>query len=308
MRTISRNMLGFHLLKRDRTLSIQNLEGRRFSFCEFITTFGILRRPDGKSAGTVLTSNQTLGSEDILKTLRRGFEAISNHPDVKSGKRIPVLHLDGARNQTTKDPDYINPNDMNLSDGGANRVSMDGIGKKGLQTVLSENGQWVDGMRLAEARSRMWASKKVRDQRCQVENLGLEFGIIVIFNPKAHPWLAFVEQLWRWSKDKIQNLLQMSEIAKKYIELMEDFMDGTDWAVAKCQKWFNLSLKYVEYYSRGGVNIVKDRDMRVMDLSKMNRLTPRPKFRSRDEAMRATHEANFILLRGKHYEHVDSYW
>ncbi len=234
-----------------------------------------------------------------MKTLRRGFEAISNHPEVKSGKRIPVLHLDGARNQTTKDPDYINPNEMNLSDGGANRASMDGIGKKGLQAVLSENGQWEDGMRLAEARTRMWASKKVRAQLCQVEKLGLEFGIIVIFNPKAHPWLAFVEQLWRWSKDKLQNLLQMSEISRKYSGLMEDFMDGTDWAVAKCQKWFNLSLKYVEYYSRGGVNIVKDRDMRAMDLSKMNRLTPRPKFRSR---------ANFILLRGKHYEHVDSYW
>ncbi len=281
-------------------------KGRRFAFCEFMTPTGILRHPDGKSAGTILTSNQTLGSDDILRTIRRGFEAISNQPEVKSGKRIPVLHL--ARNQTTKEPDYINPNEMNLSDGGSNRVLMDHIGTKGLQKVLSENGQWLEGMRLAEARDRMWASNMVRDQQCQIENLGLEFGIIVIFNPKAHPWLAFIEQFWRWMKDKLQNLLNMSEISKRYNLLLVDFMNGTEWAVAKCQKWFHLSLKYVEYYSRGGVDMVKDRKMRALDLSTMNRMTPKPKFQSVEEARQAAHRANFVLFRGKQYQHVELYW
>ena len=283
-------------------------KGKRFSFCEFISLSGILRHADGKSAGTILTWNQTLTSEDILKTMRRGLEAIANHPEVKDKGRVPVLHLDGARNQTTKDSDYIDPNVMNLSDGGANRVSMKGIGMKGLQRVLAENKQWVDGMRLKEARDRMWASRLVRDQLSQIEKLGQEFGVIIIYNPKAHPWLAFIEQLWRWIKDKLQNLLHMAEITKKYEELIAEFMDGKEWALAKCQKWFNLSLKYVEYYSRGGEDIVKDRDMRVLDLSTMGRLTRKPKFTTTEEARKETHNANFILFRGKQFQPVGAYW
>lgn len=283
-------------------------KGKRFSFCEFLSLDGVLRHPDGKSAGTILTSNQTLSAEDVLRTIRRGLEAVTDHPDVKAGRRIPVLHLDGARNQTTKDSDYINPNDINLSDGGTNRVSMAGIGTKGLKSVLTEENQWSDGMRLAEARDRLWASKLVRDQLSQIEKLGKEFGVIILYNPKAHPWLAFIEKLWRWVKNKLQNLLKMAEISQRYGELMVDFMDGTDWAVAKCKKWFNLSLKYVEYYSRGGEKIIRERDMIAMDLSKLKRPAPKPKFANPEAARQAAHEANFILFRGKQYKPVDVYW
>lgn len=282
-------------------------KGKRLAFCEFMTSTGVLRHPDGNSAGTILHSNQTLAADDILRVLRRGLEAISNHPDVTSGRRIPVLHLDGARNQTTKDRDYINPNEMNLSDGGKNRVAMDKIGLKGLQRVLAENNQWSDSMKLEDARAKMWASKMVRDQISQVEKLGREFNVIVVHNPKAHPWLAGIEKLWRWMKGQLQNLMRLREMKARYLELIPRFFEGADLAT-KCGKWQQLSVKYIEYYSRGGTAIVKESDMKAFDLSKMARPRPKEQFRTSEEAFWAVHRVNFILFRGKHYIPVMDYW
>ncbi len=283
-------------------------KGKRLSFCEFLTRNGVLRHSDGKSAGTILKSNQILAANDILQVLRRGFEAIANHPEVRSGQKIGVLHLDGARNQTTKDSDYINPNEMNLSDAGANRVSMKNIGIRGLKSVLVENNQWSEDMKLADARAKLWGSRMVRDQLSQVEKLGKQFGVIVVYNPKAHPWLSFIEKLWRFVKMELQNVLNLREMRSRYEDLIGRFLEGSEFARTKCTKWHQLSLKYLEYYSRGGTEIVKEPDMKKLDLSKLPRPPPKSQFRTFEEAFRATHNANFILFRGKNYSPVASYW
>jgi hypothetical protein len=282
-------------------------KGRRISFCEFVTKNGVLRHPDGKSAGSILQSNETLAGPDVLRTMKRGFEAIVAHPDVQAGGKA-VVHLDGARNQTVKEDDYINPDKMNLMDGGKNRVAMDGIDMKGLRTVLSEHNQWSDSMTLADAKEKLWASKMVRDQLSQVERLAEEFGIIVVYNPKAHPWLCFIEKLWRWIKFKLQNLLSLTQIRARYEELIEDFMIGSAFARAKCNKWFELSKKYLEYYSRGGLDIVRECDMKKLDLTTMPRARPKAKFNTLDKAAQSVHAANFILFRGKHYIPSTAYW
>lgn len=282
--------------------------GPRLAFCEFVTSEGVLRHPDGQSAGTVLQRNETLTAAEILSSFERGFESIANHPLVKKKKLQPVLLVDSARNQTTKSPDYLNPNEMNLSDGGKNRVLMAGIGLKGLKTVLSEHNQWEEGMSLAQARDKMWASEMVRQQRSELEALGRRYGVIVLYNSKAHPWFAFVERFWRWIKMRLQNLFTLELIRSEYTRLIGEMMEGAPYPKQKFQKWFNLALKYTEYYARGGLSMKREAEMSKMEIEKVGRLRPNKKFRSREELAQAVHNLNFIAFRGKHYSEGIQYW
>jgi hypothetical protein len=76
---------------------------------------------------------------------------------------------------------------MNMADGGKNRPAMRLIGTQGCKSVLQAHGKWRDGMKLAEARDILWQWKEVRSQKTIIEALCNEAGVILLYEPKAHP-------------------------------------------------------------------------------------------------------------------------
>ena len=60
-------------------------KGPRMSICEFITRYGILKHPDGRSAGQTFMENEIITAEIVKDCIKRGCEAIVAHPLVKSG-------------------------------------------------------------------------------------------------------------------------------------------------------------------------------------------------------------------------------
>ncbi len=76
---------------------------------------------------------------------------------------------------------------MNMTDGGENRKPMRLIGTQGCRSVLESRGMWRDGMKLTDARDTLWHWKEVCKQKTIIEQLCNETGIVLIYEPKAHP-------------------------------------------------------------------------------------------------------------------------
>lgn len=117
---------------------------------------------------------------------------------------MAVVIIDGAKINKMMPADAINPNSvsispdllrhqMNLSDGGKNRQAMRVVGVRGLRSVLEEHGQWEEGMKLAQARERLWEWSAVQAQLTQVEEVFKAEGIVFFYNPKAHPVMSPIE-------------------------------------------------------------------------------------------------------------------
>lgn len=282
-------------------------KGPRMSICEFITRYGILQHPDGRSAGQTFMENEIITAEIVKDCIKRGCEAIVAHPLVKSGAQ-PFLLIDNARVQTTKPPNFINPRDMNVSDGGKNRVEMNLIGLRGIRSVLEEHGRWKEGMLADEARSVLWKSKMVQSQMTEVEGICRNFGVVLLYNCKAHPWLAMIEQYWRWLKKDLMDLLSIKQIQEKHLQLVDIMMSGSLEAKSRCEKWFSRSLKYTKYYACGGLDVVRAREMEHLDLDSLGPSVARARFSSFEEMTNEAHDANWIAICGKRYEAVAEYW
>jgi hypothetical protein len=283
-------------------------KGQRLGSCEFIIHTGLLQHPDGGSAGTIFEIGEIVDGDKVLDCISRGCVAIRNHPAVKDHGLIPVLVIDGARTNTTKPKGFIEPSKMNLSDGGANRVPMNGIGLKGLRSVLEESGKWVGHMGKAEAETLLWSSNLVRSQLTEVESICKENGIVCLYNCKAHPWLAPIEKFWRLTKSRLENLFDFSQLRSEYLSIVSQSLRREFELVSRSERWFNLSLKYAEYYARGGTEIVREFEMKRLDLSSMPPPKARYRFKDISTMFEDAHNTNWILIRGRKWEGAHGYW
>lgn len=66
----------------------------------------------GRSAGKLFAHNTTQDADAIIEAFGRGIEAIKADP--RSKKHIPVIVIDGARNNKTMSMDAINPQTVAL--------------------------------------------------------------------------------------------------------------------------------------------------------------------------------------------------
>lgn len=277
--------------------------GRRLNVFEFMTKHGIVRHPDGKSAGTLFLPNEIQRSDEFLVALRRGCEAIQAASKAK-GCLVSALVIDGARTQKTMPSDAINPNKMNLHDGGKNREPMRIIGMKGCRTVLEEQlGEAkVKGMSLDQMRQLLWEWRPVLAQLTEAEELCLQYGIVLIYNPKGHPVTSAIEEFWRLAKFTIQDLLDLDSILNAYLSLVERYMAPGPDEQAHINKWFARSKMYLQYYGGGGEKFIRRSEMTPEFLSTQppNRVVRAP-LQGLMQLSAEIHKVNIILLQGKKY-------
>jgi hypothetical protein len=88
-------------------------KGRRINTWDFITERGLLRHPDGGSAGTLFPAGFVLDHNSILQCLERGIAAIQAYT-LEVGATLPVLVMDGAKINKTMPEDAINPSKVHL--------------------------------------------------------------------------------------------------------------------------------------------------------------------------------------------------
>jgi len=240
--------------------------------------------------------------------MQRGIPAIKRYVQEHSFDYAVVL-MDGARVNKKLPEDAINPSEMNLSDGGKNRLNMRLVGFRGMESVLTSLGRWPDGgLRVADARALLWEWDKVREQLTQVEQLYLEHGILLIYNPKAHPWFKPIEKFWRWAKYRLENIFNLNEIKVRYKELLESMMSPDLENQRRLDKWFDLARKYIEFDVRGGNGFVREAAMKALDLDTVG---PRPIIHppaNLTTEQRRVHDSNWVLIRGKHWPANSQPW
>ena len=185
---------------------------------------------------------------------------------------------------------------------------MNGIGLKGLRSVLEEHQKWKPRTTRLEAERILWKSKLVQSQLTQIEELCRSFDVICLYNTKAHPWLAMIEKFWRMVKNALENLFTFSNLELGYQKIVEQMMSGDFESRRKCDKWFKLALKSAEYYARGGSEVLREGELRHLDLSQMPAPAARYRFVNIEDLRAHAHNVNWILLRSKQFEAGEVYW
>ena len=88
------------------------------------------------------------------------------------------------------------------SDGTVNEQQMqnDSDVQKGVKTILMERGLWVPTMKLADARTLLDALPDFAAQKAWLQERVEGAGYEIIFVPKYHPELSFIEMMWGYVK------------------------------------------------------------------------------------------------------------
>lgn len=285
--------------------------GARVNYWTFLTPFGVLEDKNKQSVTTITETGSIMDGDDIISFIEKGAKAMAEHPLAK--RKIKVMSIDGAIINKMFPSTSIVPSNMNASDGGKNRVSMDSIGIAGLRRVLAAMGKDADAdqLHVEDLRRLLWESDVVRAQLTAAEAKAAEYGVILIYTPKSPPRFSICEPFFRWQKRQLQNLFEVDLIRNKISETDSSFLISNINITNKAHltKWLKNSLKYAEYFAKGGDENVRENDMTKVDLNKVgHHLPPLILVRNSQELSYYIHESNWVLIRGKHYPLEPAPW
>ena len=143
------------------------------------------------------------------------------HPDC-----LALYIFDNSANHHKIATDSLNARKLNLKDGGKNTpVLRDGFytnadgdrivhdmqtdnGKqKGLRTILTERGLWIDGMSRKEALDLLLQQEDFNPDNLSsiLDETAKSLGAWLEFVPKFHPEFNFIEMYWGYVKRKVRN-------------------------------------------------------------------------------------------------------
>jgi len=188
---------------------------------------------------------------------------------------------------------------MNKSDGGKNRVPMKRIGEQGLEKVLRELREWKEGMTVAEARERLWEWRAIAAQQTLLEELCSRHGVILLYNPKAHPQFSPIERLWRYLKYRTDGLFDLGAMIEVYHRQMAAFIGPNQELLGRVHKWFDRCYKYMEWYARGGLGYIRDSQFRLLEFDELPRPLRTSRLGSYEEVKSQARALNWDLKQGK---------
>ena len=170
------------------------------------------------------------------------------HPD------CDIVYLfDNSQNHHARRPDALWADNLNLSDGGKNTKPLrdttwngaiqhmqtqDGK-QKGIKTILTERNLWIEGLKLdcklckekspppdnlqCCARRILSQCDDFKVDKCWLEETVESLGHRLLFFPKFHCELNFIEMLWGYVKAKLRRMctFSFSDLKKRLPELLD---------------------------------------------------------------------------------------
>ena len=127
---------------------------------------------------------------------------------------VRLYGYDNSANHHAKSPDALCAENLNLSDGGKHVKPLrpttwngaeqlmqhpDGT-QKGIRTILQERGCWRDGMVLEDARRILNSHPDFAVSKSWLQETVDKLGAELIFYPKFHCELNFIEMIWAYAK------------------------------------------------------------------------------------------------------------
>ncbi len=125
-----------------------------------------------------------------------------------------IFKFDNSQNHHAKCADGLDAYALNKSDGGKNvhlqrdtvwnglpfKMQTDAGVQKGVKTILTERGAWVDGMSLEEARHALSLHADFQEQKEWLAETVEAAGHRIDYFPKFHCELNFIEMVWAHAK------------------------------------------------------------------------------------------------------------
>jgi hypothetical protein len=155
-------------------------------------------------------------NEDLVQQLNKVIPLFKlKHPDCDL-----IFAFDNSQNHHAMAPDALVANRLNKSDGGKNipklrngkyhdgtihemQLNDENNTQKGIQTILTERGVWVK-CNLPNAREILSQQNDFRSQMSWLEETVVNQGCAIIFFPKYHCELNFIEMIWGFLKAKLR--------------------------------------------------------------------------------------------------------
>ena len=188
-------------------------------------------------------------NDDLVKQIEDIDELVKYlHPD------CDIVYLfDNSQNHHARRPDALWADNLNLSDGGKNTKSLrdttwngaiqhmqtqDGK-QKGIKTILMERNLWVEGLKLdcklckekspppdnvqCCARRILSQCDDFKVDKCWLEETVESLGHRLLFFPKFHCELNFIEMIWGYVKAKLRRMctFSFSDLKKRLPELLD---------------------------------------------------------------------------------------
>ena len=186
------------------------------------------------------------------------------HPDC-----VAVFLFDNSTNHGAFAEDALNVNKMNLNTGGKQpslrngyferegcRVEQElvfpaghsqGGVPKGVKRVLQERNLWTEGMKLADARAKLAEQPDFVQQKTMLEENADVLGHVVLFVPKFHCELNFIEMYWGGLKYFCRNNCDYS--FKTLLPTVHRAMDSI--SLGTIRRYARKCWRYMDAYHQG---------------------------------------------------------
>ena len=172
------------------------------------------------------------------------------------------------------------------------------IGMRGLRSVLTTLGEDCKSMNVKEMRDRLYRWSEVVTQRTALEAIADSHGVLLLYIPKAHPWLSTVEKVFRWHKAQWKKHPSHSPTAlKTTTDKMLD--DGP--TRQQAQGWWALVKSYAGYHASGKVEFISESAAKKLKVDRL-RIPPSPVLEKPFTSLKSHfHSLNWRLKMGKKF-------
>jgi hypothetical protein len=238
--------------------------GGRINFTGFISAqFGLLMSQDSeRHVGEYSAVNDRTNDAESVAAIFREF-VFEVHRQYRGYLHVVLLDSPGFHIQL--ESGACDPRNLNLSDGGVNRVPDKLFQSAGLHSIWKAHyGGLVEGWHLEDYRNALWEKDLVRNQRFQLEKILTDNGMLMLFNPIHTPMWNPIELLWRDIKyDYRTNFRhQMDELwecLRRWAHDPDDPLDS-EWTLP----YFNTARAFIDYWLYGGKQKVTERQVKRM--------------------------------------------
>lgn len=222
--------------------------------------FGLLYRDDGTHVGTAMTK-----AASTAKSVKKEFEEAARLVSSRWPEYLHVFFTDSGQVHAAMDPGFANPNNINLKDGGKNRIRDDMFGTLGLNSIWKKHWRDEDirGKKVDELRAMLWDKPMIHNQKFPLERICEESGVLFLFNVQGHPHLAPIERLWRDGRYDYRH--NKPKTQKELVGHWEGWMDDGEIDETWAASYFAPTLAFVQYYMRGGKKRLTTRQVMKME-------------------------------------------
>ena len=114
--------------------------------------------------------------------------------------------------------------------------------------------------------------------------------------------------MWRWAKSRLENVFDLAETRRRYEELIVRMASPEGGDLVHLQKWFRLAKLYLEYFARGGRDLLTEYEMNSFDLSTLPEFLVPHAIRNFEHEAEEAHSINWLLLQGKRLPENPAPW